>query len=167
MEEMRVGRKCYMCGHEGMREERRTVPLKSFPDAFVGDVLARVCVECGEETIGFKRFSDMLDTFAKMVLLIPRDLKGKELRYLRKHAGWSEDQLAISLEVDVEQIKEWEKGNLRVENFLVREVLWDAQEFEEVGISRISIQPGDLKPYTYYAQFVDGYWEGMIYQDVS
>jgi putative transcriptional regulator len=68
----------------------------------------RKCSNCGEEAFGIPRMSELHRLIALTLVRKSSGLTGTELRFLRKHLGYSGVDLAKRLDVTPEHLSRWE-----------------------------------------------------------
>jgi len=102
-------KKCRSCG--GVLEER--VATRQYDESGLKGIVlvgipVRKCAGCGEETFGIPRMSELHRLIALTLVRKPSGLTGTELRFLRKHLGYSGVDLAERLDVTSEHLSRWE-----------------------------------------------------------
>jgi putative zinc finger/helix-turn-helix YgiT family protein len=95
-----------------MTVRAETVDFKSLPGVKLQGVPVYRCEQCGAEEVEIPKLGDLLRLLANMVAKKPGRLTGDELRFLRKHLGWSQHDAARQLlNSDAnETISRWENG---------------------------------------------------------
>jgi putative zinc finger/helix-turn-helix YgiT family protein len=68
----------------------------------------RKCSDCGEEAFGIPKMPELHRLIALTLVRKPSGLTGKEVRFLRKHLGYSGVDLAQRLDVTPEHLSRWE-----------------------------------------------------------
>ena len=102
-------KKCRSCG--GVIEERlatRPYDESGLKGILLVGIPVRTCSVCGEETFGVPRLSELHRLIALTLVRKPSGLTGAELRFLRKHLGYSGVDLAERLDVTPEHYSRWE-----------------------------------------------------------
>jgi putative zinc finger/helix-turn-helix YgiT family protein len=72
------------------------------------------CPSCGEKSVRIPRIQEMHETLARAVARQSRRLRPDEIRFLRKHLGWSGKTFAARLKVTPETVSRWESGVQRM-----------------------------------------------------
>ena len=106
-----MGRKCRSCG--GMTQERlatRPYDESGLRGVILVGIPVRKCSQCGEETVGIPRISELHRLIALTLVRKASGLTGTELRFLRKHLGYSGADLAQRLDVTPEHLSRWENN---------------------------------------------------------
>ena len=104
-------RKCPMCG--GMMTKRTGSykdDLIGLPNVTLVGVGLLKCKQCGETAVQIPRHSELLRLLAAHVITKPTRLSGEEIRFLRKHIGWDEGELAKHFGVDPATVSRWENN---------------------------------------------------------
>lgn len=104
--------KCFECGTL-MKLER--IPRyhdkgTGLPNVYLANITARVCPQCGEREILIPNVAGMHDALAAHVIRKKGRLSAAEIRFLRKHMGWSSIDFAKRLAVQPETVSRWEHG---------------------------------------------------------
>lgn len=68
----------------------------------------RTCAQCGEEERVMPRLEQLHRVIAEAVAEKPARLTGAEVRFLRKHLGWSGEDVANVMGVRQETVSRWE-----------------------------------------------------------
>ena len=102
-------KKCRSC--DGLIEER--VTTRQYDESGLKGIVlvgvpVRKCAGCGEETFGIPRMSELHRLIGLTLVRKPSGLTGAELRFLRKHLGYSGIDLAERLDVTPEHLSRWE-----------------------------------------------------------
>lgn len=106
--------KCMLCGNEAMRRTRRNVPYRSLPGTILLDLEVWECAECGEHEIVIPSINELEEVLARTVAEKPGRLKPNEIRFLRKHVGWSGADFARCIGVTPETVSRWETGAVQM-----------------------------------------------------
>jgi putative zinc finger/helix-turn-helix YgiT family protein len=107
--EVLMAKKCRSCG--GVVEERlatRHYDESGLKGIVLVGIPVRKCSDCGEEAFGIPRLSELHRLIALTLVRKPSGLGGTELRFLRKHLGYSGVDLAERLDVTPEHLSRWE-----------------------------------------------------------
>lgn len=68
------------------------------------------CNHCGETAVEIPGMEELHKLLAIIVVLKPTGLQKEEIRFLRKHLGYSQDELAEKLGVTRVTVTRWEEG---------------------------------------------------------
>lgn len=112
---------CYKCGGE-LTERASTsgapyhYTSSGLDNVFLVNVILRRCKSCGTESVVIPKMAELHQKIVKWLLENPGRLRGRELRFLRKHAGISSTDFASQLQVEPETLSriENEKQELGV-----------------------------------------------------
>ena len=105
-----MSRTCVSCGGPLGGPEARTVPYRALPGVFLDGVPVWTCGECGEEEVGIPRLEQLQRLLVHVVARRPGHLQPPEIRFLRKHLGWSGREFASAFGVAPETVSRWEHG---------------------------------------------------------
>jgi putative transcriptional regulator len=102
-----------LCGTCGKAEMTTTVENHLYvesglPNVVLHGVEVRRCPECGSFEVLLPRVTELHRVIAKAVILKPSRLSGAEVRFLRKHLGWSGTDFAEYMGVDSTTVSAWE-----------------------------------------------------------
>jgi DNA-binding transcriptional regulator YiaG len=67
-----------------------------------------VCPDHGVQAVTLQNVQGIHEAIAAALLKLPRPLRGVEMRFLRKHRGWSQAELARRLRVTEVTVSRWE-----------------------------------------------------------
>lgn len=103
---------CLNCDAE-MKCEERTHHYKEcgLDNIFLEGIEVLTCEKCGEEEVGIPCISDLHRFIGKSLVLQKQPLSGKEVRFLRKHAGLAAKRFAEIIAVDKSTLSRWENEN--------------------------------------------------------
>jgi putative zinc finger/helix-turn-helix YgiT family protein len=103
-------KKCRTC-HDGVmtvaRENYRYIE-SGLPNVVLVGVEVRRCPACGIVELPLPRVTELHRVIATAVIHKPARLSGAEVRYLRKHLGWSGEDFAAHMGVDPSTVSKWE-----------------------------------------------------------
>jgi len=102
--------RCMLCGEEALQRTRQNVPYRSLPGTVLVDVDVWKCVECGEYEVVIPAVNELENVLARSVAEKPGRLTPAEIRFLRKHLGWSGTDFARHFGVAPETVSRWENG---------------------------------------------------------
>lgn len=100
---------CIQCGAE-MRMERRNMPYRSLPGAVLLDAEVWQCDACGEYEVVIPAINELDRVLAHVVAGLPGRLVAGQIKFLRKHLGWSGSDFARHFGVTKETVSRWEHG---------------------------------------------------------
>lgn len=75
------------------------------------EVATRECGNCGNRLVSIPRVAELHQALARCVAEQRARLSGAEVRFLRKHIGWSGRDLAARMGVDPATVSRWENGH--------------------------------------------------------
>jgi len=78
------------------------------PNVVLVGVEVRRCPKCGTFEVLLPRVAELHRVIAKAVILKPARLSGAEVKFLRKHLGWSGADFAAHMGVDPTTVSAWE-----------------------------------------------------------
>lgn len=78
------------------------------PHVTLRDVEIQTCTKCGERLVGIQRMAALHKVIARAVIMKRERLTGAEIRFLRKHLGWSGVDFARYIGVDAATVSKWE-----------------------------------------------------------
>lgn len=104
--------KCIECGAELKVTVRKNYrdPLIGLPGVVLKNVQVWDCPKCGEGGVVFERMTAMLRLLAETVINKRGHFTGDEIRFLRKHLGFSSGDFAKRMGVTLTQVSRWEHG---------------------------------------------------------
>ena len=102
--------KCETCG-AAMTEHIEAVPLTALPSVIIDDALVAVC-ENGHRDVTISQLPQRLRWVALRLIEKSTQLTGEEIRFLRKHLGFSATDFAAFMEVKPETVSRWENEKL-------------------------------------------------------
>lgn len=104
--------KCRECGGE-LSTARETVKYDAsgLPVTLV-NVDVRRCRGCGDWQLVLPRLEELHRVIAMAVIRKPTPLVGAEIRFLRKHMGWSGADFAKHMGCSAETVSRWENDRL-------------------------------------------------------
>lgn len=101
--------KCHECGGElTITKGRHHYTGSGLPNVFVDGVETRACPACGTSEVAIPRVARLHRTLALAVAKSAARLTGAEIRFLRKHIGWSGRDFARHFGVTPETVSRWE-----------------------------------------------------------
>jgi putative zinc finger/helix-turn-helix YgiT family protein len=105
--------KCRECGGK-MKVARETVKYDAsgLPGVTLLNVEVRRCPQCGEWALVLPKLEELHRVLALAVVRKPAPLAREEIRFLRKHMGWSAADFARHMGKSPETISRWETGKM-------------------------------------------------------
>jgi putative zinc finger/helix-turn-helix YgiT family protein len=101
--------KCIQCGTE-MVQTQGDHKYKELPGLVLRGVRLRHCRNCGEDEVSIPRIERLHRVVALALAAKPEKLTDNEIRFLRKHLGWSRNDCAGIMDVVPETVSRWEHG---------------------------------------------------------
>ncbi|KIG18581.1 hypothetical protein DB30_00266 [Enhygromyxa salina] len=103
---------CYDCGAQGSLEKTiQTRPyLENSGLRLEVEQTVFTCANCGAEHLGVTNIEGLHDVIAAAIMDNPSRLRGPEIRFLRKHLGWSGEDFAKYFKVSPSTVSRWENG---------------------------------------------------------
>ncbi len=102
--------KCPGCRESEMNEGRENYRYteSGLPNVTLVDVTVRQCPKCGNRVVAIPRLEGLHQMLAFLVATQTARLSGAEMRFLRKHLGWSGSDFAKTIGVAPETVSRWE-----------------------------------------------------------
>lgn len=102
--------KCPECGEAEMKitHEDHAYVECGLPNVVLVGLEFRVCPRCGERERVMPRLAQLHRVIAEAVAEKTARLTGAEIRFLRKHLGWSGEDFANVMGVRPESVSRWE-----------------------------------------------------------
>jgi len=101
--------RCPECGHALRRALRDYHYTESGLDNVVLErAPVYVCLDHGVQAVALRNVQGIHGAIAAALLKLKRPLRGVEIRFLRKHHGWSQAELARRLGVTEVTVSRWE-----------------------------------------------------------
>jgi len=130
-----------------------TAPYRALPGVVLINVPIWTCAHCGEKEIGIPRMDELQDVLAHAVAHKLGRLGPPEIRFLRKHLGWSGRDFAAAFDVTPETVSRWENGERNMSTTAERLLRMCATRLEPVrdyaaveGMLRAPSEPGGDEP---------------------
>jgi len=103
--------KCLACGKAmTSAKENFNYSACGLPHVTLQGVEVRRCRSCGEHEVVIPRIEDLHQAIAMAVVAKKSRLTPAEVRFLRKHLGWSGADFARHMGVAAETVSRWENG---------------------------------------------------------
>jgi len=80
------------------------------PNVKLVGVKLRTCPECGYSSVSIPKLAKLHRALVREIARQPRKLEPGEIRFLRKHLGWSGKDFAHNFGVTPETVSRWENG---------------------------------------------------------
>jgi putative transcriptional regulator len=108
--------KCVICGAEKMTERKGDHKYCEIDgvDITLRGVTYFDCPNCGEEMVEIPKPEALSKELAQKIATSSRRLSSGEIRFLRKHLGWSGVDMARHFGVTPESVSRWENAALRM-----------------------------------------------------
>lgn len=102
---------CVECGTRmRTRKQSYRYAASGLPGVVLEGVEVRRCRACGIEEVAIPRIEQLHRVIAESIVRKPARLAGVEIRYLRKHLGWSTRDFAMRMGAARETVSRWEGG---------------------------------------------------------
>lgn len=103
--------KCFECG-QVMEKKEGTYPYheSGLKNVLLVNIPMYQCPSCHSSEVEIPCMEELHLLLAFLIVLQPQPLKAEEVRYLRKHVGYSQEELANFLGVTRVSIARWESG---------------------------------------------------------
>ncbi len=104
------GKKCRTCGEGETKTstENHLYVESGLPNVVLAGVNVRRCAKCGAFEVLLPRVTELHRVIANAVIHKPARLSGAEVKFLRKHLGWSGADFAAHMGVDPTTVSAWE-----------------------------------------------------------
>jgi putative zinc finger/helix-turn-helix YgiT family protein len=101
---------CRVCREGEMKTATEThlYVESGLPNVVLVGVDVRRCAKCGAFEVLLPRVAELHRVIAKAVIHKPAHLSGAEVKFLRKHLGWSGTDFAAHMGVDPTTVSAWE-----------------------------------------------------------
>ncbi len=108
--------KCDTCQGNIVTKTRETYHYteSGLDNVYLKHIEVRVCESCGEENLRISNILKLHETIARGVALQPCQIRGQDVRFLRKQLGYSAKQWATFLRIDVSTLSRWENGQQEI-----------------------------------------------------
>jgi len=103
-------KKCRECREGALVDAPGVYQYRSLPSVTLTGVRRRICDHCGAEFVSIPAMGKLNQLLAEMLVRKPAPLTGDEIRFLRKHQGWTAKDLASVMGVTPESVSRWENG---------------------------------------------------------
>jgi len=146
--------KCINCGKDGMAPaiEDLPYPASGLPDVVLVGVRVDRCPHCGEYEVEIPEVEALHRVLAHEAVKRTSPLTPAEIRFLRKHLGWTGVEMATTFGVTKETVSRWENGRERMsptaDRLLRATVLllepvkgWGIERFRAIGSARAPRPP--------------------------
>lgn len=87
--------------------------LSGLKDLFLVGITIRRCIKCGTESPIIPKIGELHRVIAESLAEKPGPLRGDELRYLRKYAGFSSKRFAALLDINASHLSRFENGSYK------------------------------------------------------
>jgi putative zinc finger/helix-turn-helix YgiT family protein len=105
--------KCVMCGEGTVasRVEVRRYDIGLDSPIIIDQAEVRRCDHCGDEGVVLKHLDKMLECMAGYIAQKNGGLTPKEIRFLRTQLGYSGEDMAKYMGVEIDTLRRWERGD--------------------------------------------------------
>jgi putative zinc finger/helix-turn-helix YgiT family protein len=101
--------KCHECGGElDITKGTHHYTASGLPNVYLDGVDIRTCPACGTSEVVIPRLAHLHRTIALIIAKSRSRLTGADIRFLRKHIGWSGRDFARHFGVTPETVSRWE-----------------------------------------------------------
>ncbi len=100
-----------MTEREATREAPYAYTLSGLKDVYLSGITILKCQKCAAEAPIIPRIAELHRLIADMIVNWPAPLIGDQVRFLRKHAGFSATEFAVLLGVDLSHLSRVENGH--------------------------------------------------------
>lgn len=147
---METRMKCQECGNKmKIGRENYRHPALGLPNlTLVGVEVAR-CPNCGQTEVAIHNLDGLIAAVATVLVGKPGRLAPDEIRFLRKHLGWSGADLARRMGVSPEAVSRWEgakKAMGPVADRLLRMLVASAKPVGEYSLDALAHIGDDPTP---------------------
>ena len=132
------GIECIECGAamRTTRENYRYVE-SGLPNVVLMDTEVSRCPNCGRVEVSIPRLAALHAGLARVISRKPARLAPEEIRFLRKHLGWSGVHFAGVIGVTPETVSRWETGKAEISvtaERLLRMLTWNQKPIEQYPV---------------------------------
>ncbi len=111
MAKVEIKMKCPECGSRVTQRVGDHPYLgEELPNVVLAGVKIRTCSECDFRSVGIPKLAGLHKALAERVATAAHRLAPGEIRFLRKHLGWSGKDFARHFGVAPETVSRWENG---------------------------------------------------------
>jgi putative zinc finger/helix-turn-helix YgiT family protein len=101
--------KCIECGGAMKTTRKDHLYVESgLPNVLLQDIEFRTCPACGQHEMVIPRMAQLHRALAETIAEKRERLTGAEIKFLRKHLGWSGEDFAKTMGVRPESVSRWE-----------------------------------------------------------
>ncbi len=100
-----------MTEREATRETPYAYTLSGLKDVYLSGITVLKCQKCAAEAPIIPRIAELHRLIADTIVNWPTELKNDEVRFLRKHAGFSATEFAALLGIDLSYLSRVEHGH--------------------------------------------------------
>ncbi len=106
-------KRCRECGETMVvSRENYRYEASGLPNVILRNVEVRRCKACGAFDVAIPRLSELHRSIAAAVIAKTSPLVPAEIKFLRKHLGWSGADFAAHMGTTPETVSRWENGRL-------------------------------------------------------
>lgn len=162
--------KCPECSNKEMDVQKETIRYEEcgLPNVVLKGIEVKRCQQCGNTLVSIPALSGLHRAIALHLIQQPERLASSQIRFLRKHMGWSKADFARKLHVRLEQVSRWESDSKPVamnkqSELLLRSLVahGDKVEHYEEQIDKLSL--GRAETPSMLSMFFDNSWhDGLV-----
>lgn len=132
---------CIECGGtmKVTRENHRYLE-SGLKNVILSDIEVGRCSDCGRVEVSIPRLADLHEGLARVISRKATRLAPEEIRFLRKHLGWSGVDFANAIGVAPETVSRWETGKAEINSTaerLLRVLTWNQKPVEQYPVEEL------------------------------
>ena len=133
--------KCDICQANMITKTKQTYQYKDcgLDNVYLRNVDLRICESCGEKSIRIPRIKELHATIGRAVAMQPCQLRGQDIRFLRRQLGFSAREWATFLRTDTSTLSRWENDQQVIgiqSDALIRLLYFRIRDEQEGELSR-------------------------------
>lgn len=154
--------KCPVCGSRtSTNRESFNYKASGLPNVTLVGVEIRRCRECGEYEVAIPAIEGLHKAIARALVEKPGRLDENEIRFLRKHLGFSGADLARVIDAAPETVSRWERGAQPMSPIaerLLRMLVVNREPIADYSLERLADIGGSRKPGPVRLKLTGGTW---------
>jgi len=137
--------KCDVCRKGELRtKSQQTYRYKEcgLDNVYLLNMEFQVCDACGIKIPRLKRMPELHATIARAIAMQPCPLRGQDIRFLRKHLGYSAKEWATLLRTNASTLSRWENNQQEIgtqSDTLIRLLYFRIRDEKEGTLSKESV----------------------------
>jgi putative transcriptional regulator len=157
---------CTLCGAV-MKTKRENFRYDAvgLPSVTLKDVEVSRCPRCGEYEVAIPQIEDLHRAIAHAVIAKRERLTPAEIRFLRKHLGWSGADFAAHIGSTPETVSRWENGSAAMgvtADRLLRLMVASRAPAADYSLDTLRIVARERpKPIRLRVEVADGHWRAQ------